>query len=138
MKGLFAWVGFRQVALEFDREQRAAGETKWSYWRLWNFALDAITSFSSMPLKVWSYLGLIISIFAFLFALFLAVLKIVRGIDVPGYASLMVAVLFFGGVQLISLGIIGEYLARMYNEVKGRPLYLVRDQWGFKRTDRDP
>jgi len=137
MKGLFAWVGFRQVALEFDREQRAAGETKWSYWRLWNFALDAITSFSSMPLKVWSYLGLIISIFAFLFALFLAVLKIVRGIDVPGYASLMVAVLFFGGVQLISLGIIGEYLARMYNEVKGRPLYLVRDQWGFKGR-RDP
>jgi glycosyltransferase involved in cell wall biosynthesis len=85
-----------------------------------------------MPLKVWSYLGLVISIFAFLFALFLAALKIIRGIDVPGYASLMVAVLFFGGVQLISLGIIGEYLARMYNEVKGRPLYLVRDQWGFK------
>jgi glycosyltransferase involved in cell wall biosynthesis len=132
MKGLFAWVGFRQVALEFDREQRAAGQTKWSYWRLWNFALDAVTSFSSMPLKVWSYLGLVISIFAFLFALFLAALKIIRGIDVPGYASLMVAVLFFGGVQLISLGIIGEYLARMYNEVKGRPLYLVRDQWGFK------
>ena len=132
MKGLFAWVGFRQVALEFDREERAAGFTKWSYWRLWNFALDAVTSFSSMPLKVWSYLGLVISIFAFLFALFLAALKITRGIDVPGYASLMVAVLFFGGVQLISLGIIGEYLARMYNEVKGRPLYLVRDQWGFK------
>jgi polyisoprenyl-phosphate glycosyltransferase len=132
MKGLFAWVGFRQAALEFDREERAAGETKWSYWRLWNFALDAVTSFSSMPLKVWSYLGLIISIFAFLFALFLAALKIIRGIDVPGYASLMVAVLFFGGVQLISLGIIGEYLARMYNEIKGRPLYLVRDQWGFK------
>jgi glycosyltransferase involved in cell wall biosynthesis len=137
MKGLFAWVGFRQAALEFDREVRAAGRTKWSYWRLWNFALDAVTSFSSMPLKVWSYLGLIISIFAFLFALFLAALKIIRGIDVPGYASLMVAVLFFGGVQLISLGIIGEYLARMYNEVKGRPLYLVRDQWGFKDR-RDP
>lgn len=137
MKGLFAWVGFRQAALEFDREVRAAGQTKWSYWRLWNFALDAVTSFSSMPLKVWSYLGLVISIFAFLFALFLAALKIIRGIDVPGYASLMVAVLFFGGVQLISLGIIGEYLARMYNEVKGRPLYLVRDQWGFK-DQRDP
>jgi glycosyltransferase involved in cell wall biosynthesis len=131
MKGLFAWVGYRQVALEFDREERAAGKTHWSYWRLWNFAIDAVTSFSSMPLKVWGYLGLIISIFAFLFALFLAMLKIVRGIDVPGYASLMVAVLFFGGVQLISLGIIGEYLARMYNEVKGRPLYLVRDELGF-------
>jgi polyisoprenyl-phosphate glycosyltransferase len=131
MKGLFAWVGYRQVALEFDREERAAGKTNWSYWRLWNFALDAVTSFSSMPLKVWGYLGLVISIFAFLFALFLAALKIIRGIDVPGYASLMVAVLFFGGVQLISLGIIGEYLARMYNEVKGRPLYLVRDELGF-------
>ncbi len=131
MKGLFAWVGFRHAAILYDREPRRAGDTKWGYWRLWNFALDAITSFSSLPLKIWSYLGLVISIFAFLYAMFLAGLKIVRGIDVPGYASLMVAVLFFGGVQLISLGIIGEYLARMYNEVKGRPLYLVRDAWGF-------
>ena len=131
MKGLFAWVGFRHAAIPYDREARRAGATKWSYWRLWNFALDAITSFSSLPLKIWSYLGLVISLCAFLYAMFLAGLKIVRGIDVPGYASLMVAVLFFGGVQLISLGIIGEYLARMYNEVKGRPLYLVRDAWGF-------
>lgn len=132
MKGLFAWVGFRQAAIVFDRPQRRAGNSKWGYWRLWNFALDAVTSFSSMPLKVWSYLGVIISLFAFLYALFLATLKVTRGIDVPGYASIMVAVLFFGGVQLISLGIIGEYLARTYNEVKGRPLYLVRDRWGFK------
>ncbi len=132
MKGLFAWVGFRQTSVTFDRQPRHAGDTKWNYWRLWNFALDAITSFSSLPLKIWSYLGVAISLFAFLFALFLAGLKIIRGIDLPGYASLMVAVLFFGGVQLISLGIIGEYLARMYSEVKGRPLYLVRDTWGFE------
>ena len=131
MKGLFAWVGFRQTSLTFERPQRHSGETKWSYWRLWNFALDAVTSFSSLPLKIWSYLGLVISIFAFLYALFLASLKIFRGIDVPGYASLMVAVLFFGGVQLITLGIIGEYLSRVYNEVKGRPLYLVRESWGL-------
>ena len=131
MKGLFAWVGFKQTAVMFDREQRHTGASKWSYWRLWNFALDAITSFSSLPLKIWSYLGLVISLCAFLYALFLAGLKIIRGIDVPGYASIMVAVLFFGGVQLITLGIMGEYLARMYNEVKGRPLYLVRDRWGF-------
>lgn len=131
MKGLFAWVGFRQTAIVFDRPERSSGESKWSYWRLWNFAIDAITSFSSMPLKIWSYLGLIISCFAFCYAVFLATLKISRGIDVPGYASIMVAVLFFGGVQLISLGIIGEYLARTYNEVKGRPLYLVRETWGF-------
>jgi glycosyltransferase involved in cell wall biosynthesis len=136
MKGLFAWVGFRQAAISFDRNPRHAGETKWNYWRLWNFALDAITSFSTLPLKIWSYLGLAISLFAFLFAIFLAGLKIIRGIDLPGYASLMVAVLFFGGVQLISLGIIGEYLARMYSEVKGRPLYLVRDSWGFEQVQR--
>ncbi len=132
MKGLFAWVGFKQTAITFDRQQRHAGHTKWNYWQLWNFALDAITSFSSLPLKIWSYVGVAISLFAFLFAMFLAGLKIIRGIDLPGYASLMVAVLFFGGVQLISLGIIGEYLARMYSEVKGRPLYLVRDTWGFE------
>jgi glycosyltransferase involved in cell wall biosynthesis len=132
MKGLFAWVGFRQTAITFDRQPRHAGDTKWNYWRLWNFALDAITSFSSLPLKIWSYIGVAISLFAFLFAMFLAALKIIRGINLPGYASLMVAVLFFGGVQLISLGIIGEYLARMYSEVKGRPLYLVRDTWGIE------
>jgi polyisoprenyl-phosphate glycosyltransferase len=131
MKGLFAWVGFRQTALTFDRAERIGGKSQWSYWRLWNFALDAVTSFSSMPLKVWSYLGVVISLLAFLYAMFLAGLKIIRGIDVPGYASIMVAVLFFGGVQLISLGIIGEYLARTYNEAKGRPLYLVRERWGF-------
>ena len=136
MKGLFAWVGFRQTSVTFDRQPRHAGDTKWNYWRLWNFALDAITSFSSLPLKIWSYLGVAISLFAFLFALFLAGLKIIRGIDLPGYASLMVAVLFFGGVQLISLGIIGEYLARMYSEVKGRPLYLVRDTWGFEEKQQ--
>lgn len=135
MKGLFAWVGFRQTALLYDREPRNAGQTKWNYWRLWNFAIDAVTSFSSLPLKVWSYLGLVVSVFAFLYALFLASLKIFRGIDVAGYASLMVAVLFFGGVQLITLGIMGEYMARMYNEVKGRPLYLVRDAWGFEVKD---
>jgi glycosyltransferase involved in cell wall biosynthesis len=139
MKGLFAWVGFKQAALSFDRPQRRAGSTKWTYWRLWNFALDAVTSFSSVPLKVWSYVGVVVSIFAFLYALFLAALTIVHGVVVPGYASIMVALLFLGGVQLISLGIIGEYLARMYNEVKGRPLYLVRGRWGFddNRADRE-
>jgi polyisoprenyl-phosphate glycosyltransferase len=131
MKGLFAWVGFKQTALSFDRPERRSGSTKWTYWRLWNFALDAITSFSSVPLKIWSYIGVGVSIFAFLYALFLVGLTIVRGVVVPGYASIMVAVLFLGGVQLITLGIIGEYLARVYNEVKGRPLYLVRERWGF-------
>jgi polyisoprenyl-phosphate glycosyltransferase len=134
MKGLFAWVGFKQTALSFDRPERRAGSTKWTYWRLWNFAIDGITSFSSVPLKIWSYVGAGVSIFAFLYALFLAGLTIVRGVVVPGYASIMVAVLFLGGVQLITLGIMGEYLARIYNEVKGRPLYLVRGRWGFDRN----
>jgi glycosyltransferase involved in cell wall biosynthesis len=137
MKGLFAWVGFKQTAIVYHRPPRHAGRANWSYWRLWNFAIDAVTSFSSLPLKIWSYLGVIVSLFAFLYAAFLAILKLWKGIDVPGYTSLMVVVLFFGGIQLITLGVIGEYLGRVYTEVKGRPLYLVRDAWGFDDQGRD-
>jgi len=132
MKGLFAWVGFRQAAVPYARATRYGGDTNWSYWRLWNFAIDGITSFSSSPLKIWSYVGLVISALSFLYALFLATLVLIHGIDVPGYASLMVVVLFLGGIQLITLGIIGEYIGRVYNEVKGRPLYLVSDLYGFE------
>jgi glycosyltransferase involved in cell wall biosynthesis len=132
MKGLFAWVGFKDTAIFYDRAQRYKGRTKWNYWRLWNFAVDGITSFSSVPLKVWSYLGLVLSIFAFLYASFLIIRTLLLGIDVPGYASLMVVTLFLGGIQLITLGIIGEYLGRVYEEVKRRPLYLVRDAYGFE------
>ena len=130
MKGLFAWVGFKQTAVMYDREKRHAGTTKWNYWKLWNFALDGITGFSSVPLRVWTYIGTFVSLCAFLYALFLIVLKIVYGNNVAGYPSLMVAVLFLGGIQLITLGVLGEYMARIYNEVKGRPLYLVRDKHG--------
>ncbi len=131
MKGLFAWVGFKQAAIYYEREPRPAGGTKWNYWRLWNFAVDGITSFSSLPLKVWSYCGFVISLFAFLYAVVLAVKKLLHDVDVPGYTSLMVVVLFLGGIQLITLGILGEYMGRMYNEVKGRPLYVVRELHGF-------
>lgn len=131
MKGLFAWVGYRQVAIDYDRDPRYAGQSKWNYWTLWNFALDGIAAFSSLPLKVWSYVGLVISSIAFVYAIFLVIRTLILGIDVPGYASLMVAVLFLGGIQLISLGVIGEYLGRVYEEVKGRPLYLVRDLYGW-------
>ncbi|MGM0455467.1 MAG: glycosyltransferase family 2 protein [Cyanobacteriota bacterium] len=131
MKGLFAWVGYRQIAIDYDRDPRYAGQSKWNYWKLWNFALDGITAFSSLPLKVWSYVGLIVSSIALVYAIFLVLRTLIFGIDVPGYASLMVAVLFLGGIQLISLGVIGEYLGRVYEEVKGRPLYLVRDLYGF-------
>ena len=135
MKGLFAWVGFRQTAIVFDREPRRQGKTKWNYWKLWNFALDCILSFSFIPLQVWSYLGLLVSTVSLLYAFYLVVRTLLFGIDVPGYASLMVAVLFLGGVQLISLGVIGEYLARVYEETKARPLYLVRDVYGLNRVE---
>ena len=135
MKGLFAWVGFKQTELSFERQGRSAGTSAWTYWRLWNFALDGVTSFSSLPLKVWSYVGVVISLLAFTYAIFLALLKLVRGIDVPGYTSLMVVVLFLAGIQLITLGVIGEYLGRVYTEVKHRPLYLLRETHGFDQYE---
>jgi glycosyltransferase involved in cell wall biosynthesis len=137
MKGLFAWVGFKQTAIYFERGSRGAGKTNWSSGRLWNFALDGLLSFSSLPLRIWSYLGMVISIFALCYAGFLIWLKLTRGIDVPGYPSLMVVVLFFAGVQLVTLGIMGEYVGRIYNEVKRRPLYLVREAYGFERMPRE-
>jgi glycosyltransferase involved in cell wall biosynthesis len=132
MKGLFAWVGFRQTAVLYDRQPRHLGVTKWNYWRLWNFAIDGITSFSSFPLKIWSYLGVFIALISIVYGVIRIIRHFIIGIDVPGYDSLMVAILFLGGVQLISLGVIGEYMARVYIEVKGRPLYLVRDLDGFE------
>ncbi len=131
MKGMFAWVGFRQIAIPFDRDPRLMGQTTWNYWKLWNFALDGITSFSTLPLKIWTYLGLLISLLALIYAGFLILRTLIFGIDLPGYASLMVTTLFFGGIQLITLGVIGEYLGRVYEEVKARPLYFVRDAYGF-------
>ena len=135
MKGLFAWIGFRQTGVSYRRQARAAGETKWNYWRLWNFALDGIASFSSLPLRVWTYVGVGFALFAFAYAIFLFLRTIFWGADVPGYASLMVTVLFMGGLNLLTLGIIGEYLARTYTEVKGRPLYLVQECHGFDGND---
>lgn len=134
MKGLFAWVGFKQTSIIFDREARFQGKTSWNYWKLWNFAIDGITSFSFLPLKIWSYLGLVISLLSLLYASFLVIRTLILGIDVPGYASIMVAILFLGGIQLITLGIIGEYLGRVYEEVKRRPLYLVRESYGFEKS----
>ncbi|MGH8712478.1 MAG: glycosyltransferase, partial [Casimicrobiaceae bacterium] len=131
MKGLYAWVGFRQSVVAYDIEPRLAGRSKWSVWRLWRLALDGITSFSSLPLKVWSVVGLAFALVALAYGAYLIGRTIVRGVDVPGYASLMVMILFLGGLQLLSLGIIGEYLGRVYDEVKARPLYVVRQRIGF-------
>jgi glycosyltransferase involved in cell wall biosynthesis len=135
MKGLFAWVGFKQTAIYYDRDPRLAGETSWNYLRLWRLAVDGITSFSAAPLKVWSYLGLFLSLTALLYAVYLVIRVWLQGIDVPGYASMMVVILFMGGMQLITLGIIGEYLGRIFTEVKGRPLYLIREMRGFEQEE---
>jgi len=125
MKGLFAWIGYPQVAVYYRRDPRYAGTSKWNYWRLWNFALDGITSFSIAPLKIATYFGLLTALGAFAYAVFVIYKTIAFGEPVRGYPSLMVVVLFLGGVQLMSLGIIGEYLGRMFDETKRRPLYLV-------------
>lgn len=137
MKGLFAWVGFKQTSVLFDRDPRLKGATTWNYWRLWNLAIDGIISFSLLPLKVWTYVGLCISLLSFLYASFLILRTLIFGVDLPGYASLMVAILFMGGIQLLTLGVIGEYLGHVYEEVKGRPLYFVRDCYGFDRKPQD-
>jgi polyisoprenyl-phosphate glycosyltransferase len=125
MKGLFAWVGFSARAVPYLREARAGGSSKWNYWKLWNFALEGITGFSVLPLKVATYLGLGIAFLSGLYAVYLVILTLVYGNPVPGYPSLLVAILFMGSTQLVVLGIIGEYLGRSFNELKNRPLYFV-------------
>lgn len=127
MKGLFAWVGFPSMALPYERPPRKAGSGKFNYWKLWNFALDGLTSFTTMPLRIWSYGGALISCGAFAYALFLILQVSIFGVDVPGYASLMVAVLFFSGAQLLSIGMIGEYVGRLFSESKQRPVYILQD-----------
>jgi len=138
MKGLFSWVGFSHCTIDYQRAVRHAGESKWKYWKLWNFAVDGIASFTTVPLRIWTYFGALIALLAFVYAAVLIIRTLVFGIDTPGYASLMVAVLFMGGINLLSLGVIGEYLGRTYTEVKGRPLYIVDRTWGFEPTPRAP
>ena len=132
MKGLFAWAGFRQAAVESDRAERETGTTKFNYWKLWTLALDGITSASTVPLRIWSYVGAVIALFALGYAGFIAFDTMVFGNRVPGYASIMTSVLFLGGVQLISLGVLGEYVGRILTETKQRPLYVVRDTVGIE------
>jgi glycosyltransferase involved in cell wall biosynthesis len=131
MKGLFAWAGFKQASVEYDRVERETGKSKFNYWKLWTLALDGITSASTVPLRVWSYVGAVVALFALGYAGFLALDTMMFGNAVPGYASIMVSVLFLGGVQLISLGVLGEYVGRILTETKQRPLYVVRDTIGI-------
>ncbi len=127
MKGLFAWVGFRTIDVHYHREPRLSGKTTWNYWKLWNFAIEGITSFSRVPLQLAAHMGLAVSILAFFYAVYLIIETLVYGNPVKGYPSIMVTLLFLGGVQLIALGVIGEYLGRIYEETKGRPVYLIRN-----------
>ena len=130
MKGLFAWAGFKQAAVSYHREERKVGKTKYNYWKLWTLAIDGITSASTAPLRIWSYLGGFVALGALGYALFIIIRTLTTGIVVPGYASLMVAILFLGGLQLLSLGILGEYVGRILTETKARPLYIVRETIG--------
>jgi len=127
MKGLFAWIGYRQKAVHYQRNPRQAGETKWNYWRLWNFALDGITSFTIAPLKISTYLGLLTAAGAFAYGIYMLIDTLIHGNPVPGYPSLIVIILILGGVQLVAIGILGEYLGRIFNETKRRPLYFVNE-----------
>lgn len=127
MKGLFAWAGFKTTVIPYVRKERAYGHTKWNYWKLWNFALDGITSFSTWPIRVWTYIGILVSSFSFFYALFIIIKTFFFGVDMPGYASMMVTLLFLSGLQFISLGILGEYMGRIFTETKQRPIYIVRE-----------
>ncbi len=130
MKGLFAWVGFKTVTVDYVRNPRVAGTSKFSGWKLWNFALEGLTSFSAVPLRLWTYVGGIGAFITFSYATFITARTLIYGIDIPGYASLLVAILFIGSLQLISVGILGEYIGRIYMESKHRPLYLIRKRYG--------
>ena len=125
MKGIFGWTGFKSVGVNYTRQKRSAGVSKWNYWKLWNFALDGITASTTFPLRVWTYLGTLLSTAGLFYALYIIIRTIVDGVDVPGYASLLVFILLLGVIQMIILGILGEYIGRIFVEVKSRPIYII-------------
>jgi glycosyltransferase involved in cell wall biosynthesis len=126
-KGMFSWIGYKKKEILYDRDPRAAGETKWNYLKLMNFAIDGITSFTTAPLRISSVLGVLISFVAFIYIIYLVLRTIFHGSDLAGYPSMMAVILFLGGIQLLSLGVIGEYIGRIFNETKNRPLYFVEE-----------
>lgn len=133
MKGLFAWVGYRSTMIDYTRHRRASGTTKFSGFKLWELAVEGITSFSIAPLKIWTYFGAVGALVTGSYALFIVMRTLTQGVDVPGYASLLVAVLFVGSLQLMSVGLLGEYIGRIYLESKQRPVYLVRQEYASGR-----
>jgi glycosyltransferase involved in cell wall biosynthesis len=131
MKGLYCWPGYTSTCVEYERPIRADGYSKFNFWQLWNFALNGLTSFSTLPIRAGIYLGFFISFFSFIYALFIITKTIILGVDVPGYASIMVTTLFLGGIQLFFLGLLGEYVGRIFKEVKNRPLYIIQETIGL-------
>jgi glycosyltransferase involved in cell wall biosynthesis len=130
-KSLFSWVGFETDEVTYERPARSAGESSWSYWKLWNFAIDGIFASSTAPLRIWTYIGGTISVASFLYAAYIILHTLILGVDTPGYASTVILILGFGGLNLFALGIIGEYIGRIYTEVRERPLYVVRSLHGI-------
>lgn len=136
MKGIFAWVGFKTTVIEFDVAPRFAGKSRFNGWKLWNLALEGITSFSTVPLRIWTYLGGLISLISLLSAFWIVAKTLIYGTDLPGYPSILAAMLLLGGVQLIGIGVLGEYIGRIYGETKRRPVYIVREAYGFSETGK--
>lgn len=136
MKGITSWVGFQQETLDFEPAERTAGASAWSLLRLLRYALDGLSAFSTLPLRIWSMIGVFMAMCSGLYGMWLIVRTVIWGIDIPGYASVMVSGLFLSGVQLIGLGVLGEYIGRIFTEVKQRPLYLVAERIGFDEADR--
>jgi polyisoprenyl-phosphate glycosyltransferase len=132
MKGLYAWVGYKKIAVPFKVQERAAGKSSWGLARLTELAITGITSFSDIPLRVWGFIGFIISLISLIYAIYIVTVTLIYGADLPGFPSIIVAVMFFGGIQLLSIGILGEYIARIFTEVKQRPKYLVEKKYGFE------
>ncbi len=129
MKGLFAWLGFKTAVVEYKRDERIAGDSSFNGWKLWNFALDGITSFSTAPLRVWLYIGLVLAFISFIYGSWIILKTLLFGVDSPGYASMITVVLFLGGIQLMGIGILGEYIGRIYVESKNRPIYIVENEY---------
>lgn len=136
MKGLYAWVGFKKIAVPFDVSLRRGGKSGWGFVRLAELALTGITSFSNVPLRVWGFLGVIVSLVSLIYAIYIVTVTLLYGTDLPGFPSIIVAVMFFGGVQLLSIGILGEYIARIFTEVKHRPSYIVAFKAGFEKKEK--
>ena len=137
-KGFFAWVGYKQTNIYFKRPERLMGKSKWGGWKLWNYALDGIFNFSTAPLRIWSYIGAVVTISSFIYGIFILMNVVLFGIDLPGYASIMIMITFISGLQLAGIGILGEYIGRIYMETKKRPHYIARDVVEMKDLLTDP